>query len=62
MTENATPTGDGNTSTQDTGAPAIGEDEVQQDGGPGSHTEDGSGGAVDDPASGGVPEKADESD
>ena len=62
MTENATSTEDGNTSTRDTGAPAIGEDEVQQDGGPGSHSEDGTGGAVDDPASGGVPEKADETD
>ena len=60
MTENATPTEDGNTSTQDTGAPAIGQDEAQQDGGPGSHTEGETGGAVDDPASGGVPEGADE--
>ena len=60
MTENATPTEDGNTSTQDTGAPAIGRDDEQPDGGPGSHTEDGTGGAVDDPASGGVPESADD--
>ena len=60
MTENATPTDDGTTSTQDTGAPAIAEDEEQPDGGPGSHTEDGTGGAVDDPASGGVPEGADQ--
>lgn len=62
MTEHATPTEDANTSMQDTGAPAIGQDEEQQDGGPGSHTEDGTGGAVDDPASGGVPEKADSDD
>jgi hypothetical protein len=62
MTENATSTEDGNTSAQDTGAPAIGQDEEQSDGGPGSHTEGGTGGAVDDPASGGVPEKADQDD
>ncbi|GAA2167886.1 hypothetical protein [Pedococcus bigeumensis] len=62
MTENATPNDDPNTSRQDTGAPAIGQDEEQQDGGPGSHTEAGTGGAEDDAASGGVPEKADQDD
>jgi hypothetical protein len=62
MSENATPAEDQNDSSQDAGAPAIGQDEDQPDGGPGSHTEDGTGGAKDDVASGGVPEAAEDDD
>ena len=61
MSENAKPAEDEG-SSQDTGAPAIGQEDEQPDGGPGSHTEGGTGGAVDDPASGGVPEAADSDD
>jgi hypothetical protein len=49
--------GQGASTTAD-GAPSQAD---QGDGGPGSHTQDGSGGAENDPASGGVPEAADES-
>lgn len=37
------------------------EPDDQVDGGPGSHTEDATGGVTNDPASGGVPEGADDS-
>ena len=40
---------------QGSGAPASTD---AQDGGPGSHTEDQTGGAANDPASGGIPEDA----
>ena len=59
MTENASPAEDQDGSAEDNAAPAIGDGERQPDGGPGSHTEDSSGGDVDDAASGGVPERAD---
>lgn len=59
MSENATPSDEG--SIRDDGAPAVGEDE-KADGGPGSHNEGGTGGAHDDPASGGVPEAAEGDD
>ena len=36
------------------------ESDGRDDGGPGSHTEGGTGGVANDPASGGVPEEADE--
>jgi hypothetical protein len=58
MSENATPQ---DSSPREDGAPAIGEEE-STDGGPGSHTEGGTGGAEDDPASGGVPEGAEGDD